>query len=174
MKNLMIAGTLALSSSYGLAKDLNIATNPLGLTSNALTGSIDKSLTPYHSLGLEAGYLLNTPTAALTGYEVSGFELGIRTTLHQNHFDGTGFYAYLGASYGQLKIKNKVDDLISLSTISPKLTGGYQWAWDNGFNMKLGAGLKYIIFGGTKIFNDSEPLNSTTSLNLEFQVGYLI
>lgn len=174
MKKLLLAGSVILTSGNALAKNINIATNPLSLLSNELTGSVDYAINPYTALGAEAGYIFNSPGSALSGYKTSGFELGVRASFHQNHFDGDGFYGLVGMAYGTLSIKNDSNDLARISAVAPRIIGGYQWAWDEGLNMKLGAGLRHIMFSESKIFNNELSIPNTTTVSVELQIGYLI
>lgn len=162
------------SSSALLAKGYNLSTNPVYLMNNELSAGLDYGINKKYTIGVEAGYIFDNPSSGLSGYETDGFEVGVRGVVHQRRYDEDGFYGSAGLAYGSLSISNRQSEVVKVSAYAPRITGGYQWAWNNDFNLKFGAGIRRIIFSESKLFNNSLSMPDTTTVALELQVGYFI
>ena len=163
-----------MSSSALMAKGFNLSTNPVYLINNELSAGLDYGINKKYTVGVETGYIFDNPSSGLSGYETDGFELGVRGVIHQRRYDEDGFYGSAGLAYGALSITNSHSEVVKISAYAPRITGGYQWTWNNDFNVKLGAGLRRIIFSESKLFNNSLSMPDTTTVALELQVGYFI
>lgn len=153
------------SANLSFAQDQIVKTNPLGLAFGNFNAIYEKALNEKSSVSAGASYLYR-----LLGTDVTGF--GLNTEYRYYITNATkpapaGFY--VGPSFGFRNFSEKnVDGSISLIGIGGTI--GYQWVWDSGVSLDLGAGPQYSIIiaesdGSTEDFSGFLP-------RLVFAIGY--
>lgn len=168
MKNLLgftivLMCLLTVQQSY--AQDQIIKTNPLGLAFGNFNAVYEKALNEKSSISVGGSYLYS-----FLGTDVTGFGLNSEWRYYITNTTKPapeGFYA--GPSFGFNNFSVKDEDG-SVSIIGIGGTVGYQWIWDSGVSLDLGAGPQYSI-----IVAEGEDTSEDFSgflPRLVFAVGY--
>ncbi len=168
------------------SKSVNIKIHPLGLLSKTLEAGVDYAVCEKISLGVRGSYFSNPNllTRESSSYAYSGYSLGLATSYYVSGMNHSGFFmtaqANLAKKRGHLEDTSRTPSSpdetkysISLpngSAYSLEGIGGYNYLWDNGFNIGVGFGMSYsfnpTVLSVNKI--DSKGETSAEDLNLRF------
>ena len=156
---------LGLSTQQSFAQDQIIKTNPLGLAFGNFNATYEKALNEQSSIGVGASYLYS-----LLGTDVNGFGVNGEYRFYITNATKPapeGFYA--GPSIGFRTFSEKETDS-GVSILGIGGTIGYQWVWDSGVTLELGAGPQYSIIASK---DDTTEADFSGFLpRLVFAVGY--
>ena len=120
-------------------KSINVRVNPLGLLLGAISADVDFKISDKFTIGPTMSYY----SASILGTKLSGFGIGARGNYYLTGDAMTDSFI-LGPQLGM--------SLFSVSSGNSKASstgfyvgaiGGYQWVWQNGFNVNLGLGANY-------------------------------
>lgn len=176
----MMTKTLGLVFCFGCmsaeAKNINLTSNPVGLLINQANLGVDYGINNKISLGVHGAFIFGFKADEPKGIKASGMEVGLRAHYHASSFEEDGYYGTVGASLSSVELSNSLGEKEDLIAYHPRLLGGYQWVWDSGANLKLGAGFVQAHNSKTKAFNRSpvEIKRSVTLPAVELEFGFLI
>jgi len=140
-----------------------IKTNPIGLAFGNINLTFERALNNSSSFQVGANFFTK-----ILGTDVSGigFNAGYRFYITNAKKPAPeGFY--VGPRFAYNSFKEKSTD-ISASTIGIGAMLGYQWVFDSGVTLDLGAGPTYLIAGESTTTVSFEGLVP----NISFAVGY--
>lgn len=138
LKKLVVTSGLVFMSSVAFSGSISLTTDPLYL----LAGGID----------IDGGFSLADNLEPFIGGQKISFEYqkikaeatgatgGV--TWYKSNILNDSLYLKAKTGYQNGKLTNEYDDALSFK--SKQIAGiiGYQWKWNNGFNIKLGGGIQ--------------------------------
>lgn len=129
-----------LSVQQASAQDQIIKTNPLGLAFGNFNAIYEKALNEKSSISVGASYLYSFLGTDVTGFGFNG-EWRYYIT-NEKKPAPEGFYAGPSLGFRNFSVR---DEDGSVSVVGIGGTVGYQWVWDSGVTLDLGAGPQYSI-----------------------------
>jgi len=163
----LVAAVLFATTSFSQSFNHVVKTGPLGLAFGNFNVKYEKPLNSSSSIQLGANYFYKFLGVELNGY---GIEAGFRYYFtHSKKEIPTGFYVMPEVQYSA--VGSGVD---KLSVISVGAEVGYQWAFESGFTIDLGAGPLYNIINMDEA-NTTAGLSYTDNYvfpTLTFAIGY--
>lgn len=135
-------------------KNMAISFEPMGLLNGSIPLTFRIKLFDHFSLGL-SGY---DKVFSFTEVDVTGIGGGLSAKFHLSApaFEN-GWYLKPEAMVGYWTVGDD-DKKTAGYGVEPKLLAGYDWVWKNGFNLSLGAGVKYLYYTGNK--SDIKDVNN--------------
>lgn len=157
----LFSSNLQAQDDSGIGKNV-IKVNPLKMLLGGIEVNYERALTPKSSAVVGASYFYN-----FLGSDVSALQLDAeyRFYFHKQKQAPTGFYAAPNFSFTYANSNNSTE---SGNVVGIGAGVGYQWVWNSGFVLDLGAGTQYPIVtveGQTSNFSTLIP-------RLTFAVGY--
>lgn len=136
-------------------KGINVRVNPLGLLLGAISADVDFKIGDKFTIGPSMSYY----SASIFNTKLTGAGIGARGNYYVTGDAMTDSFI-LGPQLGM--------SLFSVSSGTSKATatgfyvgaiGGYQWVWENGFNVNLGLGANYYSQAASALANDGTTLS---------------
>lgn len=125
--------------------ELNFRVNPVGLLFGVWGADIELGLSRQITLGPSAGVLKGLRGATDSTY----YQFGLVATYYLSNTRFTdSFLVRLSGYYIPITIARQSAGTVFSGTLPTKsfgLTGGYEWIFDNGLNVNLGAGAAYYV-----------------------------
>lgn len=148
------------ASSYEL-KRVNITVSPLGFIIGSFGGGVDFGVSDRITLGAYGSYLSRN----IADVYVQGGDVGARARFYLTGPRlSSGWYLSPSVGYTTVSIGA---GRRSISVDGPEAKGiiGYQWVFDNGINIALGAGLTYRALTPKTVSQDGQQRKLISSLN---------
>ncbi len=169
-KRLFVFVVAILFATAGISQSFEhvVKTNPIGLAFGNLNLKYEKTIGTTSSVLIGANYIYKLLGVEINGY---GFNLGYRYYFTNKKKDiPSGFYVMPQAKYSSAGSGND-----KITDISFGAEVGYQWAFDSGFTLDLGAGPLYHILTIEDNNTNTGAFNQTGNYILPsftFAIGY--